>query len=327
MNKTLPYALVAFLLLNISAARFPAGRVGNEPQTRAALGELLFHEKRLSKNNTISCASCHIPAFAFADTVSFSLGANGLPGKRNTPSVMNMAARPYFFYDGRAASLEEQVRFPVEDHLEMDIPFSEACRRIETDQNYIRLFQKIYGAPPDSNSIRDALSEFERTLETSDTPFDRWMNGDSLAMSPSAIRGRELFMDDKKTRCFQCHFSPDFTGDQFRNIGLYDGQSLTDRGRFEITSDSADLGRFKTPGLRNVAVTAPYMHNGMFRTLREVLTYYNDPFKTVPNPVQLDTLMQQPLNLTEPELTDLENFLHTLTDDRFAKGNRERFKK
>lgn len=290
-----------------------------EPANKVELGRMLFNEKLLSKNNTISCASCHIPAFAFADTIPFSKGANGASGKRNAPSVMNMASRPYFFYDGRAASLKQQVSFPIEDHLEMDQSFAEACRKIAADPKYNKYFMKIYGVNPDSTSIRDAIASFEMTLETSDTPFDRWMNGDSLAMTEEAIRGRKLFMDDSKTKCFLCHFSPDFTGDEFRNIGLYDGKIYVDKGRFEITKDSADLGRFKTPGLRNVAVTGPYMHNGMFSTLREVLDYYNDPFKTILHPINTDSLLRKPLGLNESELQDIESFLHALTDDRFSK--------
>ena len=289
-----------------------------EPENKVALGEMLFHEKRLSKNNRISCASCHIPEFAFADTVRFSIGADGLPGKRNTPTVMNVSVRPYFFYDGRVATLEDQVSVPIEDHLEMNMQFMEACKKVTEDSLYQVYFKKIYGSVPDAINIRDAIAAFERSLETSDTPFDRWMNGDTAAMGPSAIRGRELFMDEPRTKCFSCHFSPDFTGDEFRNIGLYDGKNLTDAGRFEITGDSSDIGKFKTPGLRNIAVTPPYMHNGMFSTLREVLVYYNDPYKVVPEPVGMDSLMLKPLGLSEEELFDLESFLRALTDDRFS---------
>jgi len=309
--------LLLFLILFQVISAFRTGDISGDPKTKSALGELLFKEKKLSKQNKLSCASCHIPEFAFADTIAFSIGENGQPGRRNTPSAMNVSARPFFFYDGRATSLEEQVSFPVEDHLEMNLSFAKACEKIRTDKKYIRYFREIYNELPDERNIRDAIASFERTLETDQSPFDRWIKGDSSAMTASAVRGRNLFMDDKKTKCFLCHFSPDFTGDQFRNIGLYDGKALNDAGRFEITCDSNDLGRFKTPGLRNVAVTAPYMHNGMFATLKEVLEYYNDPFKVVMNPVNTDTLMQQPLGLTEKELADLESFLHALTDKRF----------
>ncbi len=124
----------------------------------------------------------------------------------------------------------------------------------------------------------------------------------------------------KKAKCFDCHFSPDFTGDEFRNIGLFDQHQFVDRGRFDVTKDSADLGKFKVPGLRNVAITPPYMHNGMFNTLEEVIEYYDNPFKFVANPINADSLMQKPLGLTKEEKSDLVAFLHALTDLRFVKN-------
>ena len=287
------------------------------PKTEAQLGEKLFFEKMLSADRSLSCASCHIPSHGFADTVAFSRGVGGRLGKRNTPSSANVADRPYLFYDGRAASLEDQVRFPIEDHNEMDLPIEEAVKRVGADKNYAAWFRKIYGAAPTAKTLQAAIAAFERTIETSKTPFDRYMADDEKAMSASAIRGRELFMSDR-AKCFDCHFSPDFTGDEFRNIGLYDGVTFNDEGRYGITRDKNDLGKFKVPGLRNVAVTGPYMHNGMFRTLREVIEYYNDPYKVVKAPINIDTALAKPLNLTEQEKTDLENFLLALTDDRFV---------
>jgi len=286
------------------------------PSTPAQLGEMLFHEKMLSADGSISCASCHIPAFGFADTTAFSKGVGGRRGLRNAPSCTNISDRPYLFYDGRAATLEDQVQFPIEDTNEMALPIATAVSRLSNDKLYASLFQKLYGAPPTVKNLKAAIAAFERTLETSKTPFDRYMDDDEQAISESAKRGRELFMSDK-AKCFDCHFSPDFTGDEFRNIGLYDGVKYTDAGRYKISGDTADLGKFKVPGLRNVAVTAPYMHNGMFRTLKEVISYYNDPYKVVSQPVNIDTLLLKPLGLTQQEMDDLEAFLYTLTDDRF----------
>jgi cytochrome c peroxidase len=136
--------------------------------------------------------------------------------------------------------------------------------------------------------------------------------------SASAIRGREIFMD--KGKCFDCHFSPDFTGDEFRNIGLYNGKQLNDPGRFTITHTKDDLGRFKVPGLRNVAVTGPYMHNGMFRTLDDVINYYDDPAKVIPDAINRDPLLNGKLNLTVQDKQDLKAFLEALTDDRFKRA-------
>ncbi|GAA4465102.1 cytochrome c peroxidase [Nemorincola caseinilytica] len=288
------------------------------PATKEQLGEKLFFEKMLSADRSASCASCHIPAYGFADTAALSRGVGGHLGVRNSPSCANMSERPYLFYDGRAATLEEQVRFPIEDTNEMALPINEAVKRLRANKQYVEWFKKIFGEGPTERNLKVAIAAFERTLETSRTLFDRYMDGDSMAISASAIRGRELFMS-KKAKCFDCHFSPDFTGDEFRNIGLYDGVRYTDKGRYAITKKEEDMGKFKVPGLRNVSVTAPYMHNGMFRTLAEVIEYYDDPYKVVPAPVNMDTLMVEPLHLTAEEKKDLENFLLTLTDDRFKK--------
>lgn len=288
-----------------------------EPKNKEQLGEALFFEKLLSADSSISCGSCHLPAFAFADTVAFSKGVGGRLGKRNAPSCMNIAGRDLLFYDGRAASLEDQVRFPIEDHNEMNLPIAEAVSRLNKKEQYVRLFAAIFNSKPTETTLKEAIAAFERTLETSKTPFDRYMAGNDSAISASAIRGRELFMGPK-AKCFECHFSPDFTGDEFKNIGLFDGKKFNDSGRYSISKDIKDIGKFKVPGLRNVAATAPYMHNGMFRTLREVIDYYNDPYKTVKRPINTDSLLTKPLGLTETEKIDIENFLLTLTDDRFS---------
>lgn len=286
--------------------------------TPQQLGEQLFFDKILSADRSISCASCHIPAFGFADTVAFSKGVGGRIGKRNTQSCANVSDRPYFFYDGRAATLEEQVRFPIEDSNEMSLPIAQAVARLQQSQQYIKWFAQVYKSKPTEKHLKAAIAAYERTLETANTPFDRYMDDNEGAISASAIRGRELFMSSK-AKCFDCHFSPDFTGDEFRNIGLYDGVLLKDEGRYAITGNKDDLGKFRVPGLRNVAVTAPYMHNGMFATLRQVIDYYDNPYLTVARPINIDTLLAKPLNLTEQEKQDLENFMLTLTDDRFSK--------
>ncbi len=288
-----------------------------EPLTREELGRMLFEEPLLSADGTIRCASCHLPEFAFGDTAAVSVGVGGQKGTRNTPPITNMGFRSAFFWDGRAATLEEQVLRPIENPIEMALPLTEAIARLRADARYARYFQQVYGRLPDTAALADALAAFIRTLETADTPFDRWMQGDENAMSAAAVRGRAIFIG--KGKCFDCHFGPDFTGDEFRNIGLYNGQDLNDPGRFAVTKDSADLGRFKVPGLRNVAVSAPYMHHGAFRTLREVIDYYDNPDRFVPNSIGRDTLLARPLGLTEAEKDDLEAFLHALTDDRFKR--------
>lgn len=292
----------------------------NDPKDGVELGEKLFKDPILSADYSISCASCHIPELAFADTARLSRGVGGKLGERNTPSVMNMASRPYFFYDGRAATLEEQVFHPVRNPVEMNLAVKEAVARIQKNDNYQRWFQKIYGGAPDSARIGLAIAQFIRSLESlGDAPSDLWLREtDTLKeMSEAAIRGRNLFLN--KAKCFDCHFSPDFTGDEFRNIGLYDGKENNDVGRFAITKDSADLGKMKVPGLRNVGRTAPFMHDGRFKTLKEVVEFYDNPRLFVPNAINVDTLLQKPLGLTEDEKKDLVAFLHSLTDRKFKK--------
>ncbi len=287
-----------------------------EVSTPEELGKMLFFDPILSETRTISCASCHKPEFAFADTVAFSNGVHGRKGLRNTPSAMNMSAREAFFWDGRAATLEEQALFPISDTNEMNLPIPVAVARLTEDSKYAALFQKVFNKAPDAQSLGAALAAFQRTLETSDTPNDRWMNDEPGGLTAQQERGREIFR--VKAKCFECHFTPDFTADEFRSIGLFNGRQHNDSGRYMVTRDLADLGKFKVPGLRNVAVTAPYMHDGSMKTLREVIDYYDNPHAVLPDGMNRDTVLLEPLRLTEQEKLDLEAFLHSLTDDRFV---------
>lgn len=285
------------------------------PVTKEELGAFLFSDPILSQNNEISCASCHIPEFAFSDTAAFSKGVNGKTGTRNTPSSMNLNARSFFFHDGRAETLEEQAAGPIENPLEMNLPIAEAVKKLIADISYKSYFKKIYNELPNRTNLLDAIASFERTLETSNTPFDKFMKSDRMAISEAAKRGQQVF--NVKGKCFDCHFGPDFTGDQFRNIGLYNAKELNDAGRFLITKDSADIGKFKVPGLRNIMLTGPYMHNGMFRTLAQVIDYYDNPSQFVKGSINSDSLLLKPLNLSVSEKNDLLEFLKTLTDERF----------
>lgn len=285
--------------------------------TPAQLGEKLFFDPILSVDYTVSCASCHKPEFAFADNVPLSKGVGGKLGNRNTPSVMNMSMREHFFWDGRAASLEAQVVGPIENPVEMNLPFAKAVDRIKSNAEYQKLFQRVYKHKPDSASIVAAIAAFERTLETDKTPNDRWLNDEPNGLTEAQIRGRDLFMSNR-TRCFDCHFTPDFTADEFRNIGLFNGKTANDSGRYIISKNPKDLGAFKTPGLRNVAITAPYMHDGSFKTLREVIDYYDEPEKFMMHSINRDTILPKKIGLTEQEKQDIEAFLNALTDDQFV---------
>lgn len=283
------------------------------------IGKKLFFDKLLSADQSLSCETCHQQAFAFSDTSAFSKGVDGKIGTRNTPSVMNMSARPYFFYDGRSPSLEDQVFHPIRNPIEMNLSVVDAVQRVRKNPEYIRLFKKVFRHKPDSILIGKALAAYIRSLESpGNSSSDIWLNTPgSQALDASQIRGRFIFMN--KGKCFDCHFSPDFTGDEFRNIGTYNGKNLNDVGRFAITKNDADLGKFKVPGLRNILVTGPYMHNGMFKTLREVVDFYDNPDLFVPDAINKDSLVMKPLALSETEKVDLVHFLEALTDKAYIK--------
>jgi cytochrome c peroxidase len=286
-------------------------------KTKAALGKKLFSEKILSKDSSLSCASCHIPTFGFSDTVAFSKGIFGKLTSRNVPSILNMKNRPYFFWDGRAATLEEQALIPIANPDEMGLPIKEAIARLNANAEYRKLFLQIFGSAPNAKNLGAAFAAFERTLETSQSKFDLSVD-DKVKLTAQEERGRKLFVSDK-THCFDCHRGPDFTNDEFKNIGLYDGKKLLDKGRFIISGDSNDLGKFKTPGLRNIAITAPYMHDGRFKTLEQVVNYYNTPDAFVFSPINIDSTLKSSLGLLPEEKADLVAFLKTLTDKRYVK--------
>lgn len=288
-----------------------------EPATKAELGKLLFFDPILSKDNTISCASCHIPEHAFADTAAVSKGVGGIKGTRNTPSAMNVLLQRAFFWDGRAKTLEEQALKPIENPVEMNLPIDSAVHRLQQNKLYADYFAKIFNSIPTKENLAKAIAAFERTLETSNSPFDEWKySGKEDAVSDAVKRGFIVF--NTKGKCIQCHFGADFANtNDFRNIGIFDGRQFNDSGRIVVTGKPDDIGKFKVGPLRNVAITAPYMHNGMFATLEEVIEFYDDTEKFIRDPINKDTLLAKPLGLTDGEKKDLLEFLKALTDKRF----------
>ena len=314
---------IIFLIITIAILFIHAASADPKPVDKAALGKLLFFDPVLSRNKTISCASCHKPAYAFADTTAVSVGVKNRKGTRNTPTAMNVLLQKFFFWDGRAKSLEEQALAPIENPSEMNLSIGEALERLRKNKNYRAYFKKIFNSEPNRENLAEAIAAFERTLETSNSPFDSWkFSDDSNAVSASVKRGYAIF--NGKGKCSQCHFGADFTANEFRNIGLFDGRKLNDSGRGAVTGSREDIGKFKTASLRNVAITGPYMHNGMFRTLKEVISFYNDPGKIIPAAVNRDSLLAKPLGLTLREKRDLESFLLSLTDKRFSAGRRRK---
>lgn len=293
--------------------------------TKEELGRQLFFDPILSINKNTSCASCHLPAYAFADTLAKSIGHNGKKTLRNTPTVMNMGARSSYFFDGRISNLKEQIFEPILHPDEMGFNEKGLLKRLNKNKKYKKYFKILYADGGISKStISDAIGSYIRQLETNNSPFDQWMRNEAK-LSPSAIRGREVFLSTK-AKCFDCHFSPDFTVDDFKNIGIYDEKQFLDKGRYNITKLEEDKGKFKVPGLRNVAMTAPYMHNGMFATLAEVIEYYDNPRKFIANPINIDSTLAKPLGLTNEEKYDLVSFLISLTDDTYT-VNKDHYKK
>jgi len=307
-------ALYISLFLATTVIVFSNFATKRQALDEAALGKRLFMDNILSSDYSLNCGSCHRPEFAFADTSAVSTGVYGRKGTRNTPTAMNVTDRPMFFWDGRAATLEEQALMPIENPVEMNLPVDSAVARLLRHAEYPQLFEQVFGEAPSRNTLARALAAFERTLDTG-SPYDKFMLGDESAISAAAKRGLTVF--NEKGKCIECHFAADLTGDEFRNIGLLDYNTYTDVGRFLVTKDSADLGKFKVPTLRNVAITAPYMHDGSFRTLREVIDYYDRPDDFVKHTHNRDTLLNAPLGLTEQEKQDLEAFMHTLTSPQF----------
>ena len=286
---------------------------------RVSLGEKLFHEKALSRDGTISCATCHQADAAFTDRLPVSTGIEGRKGDRNAMPLFNLAWKREFFWDGRAKSLREQVLMPIQDHREMDESLERVCEKLTTSPGYPQLFQSAFRSPGiTAEKISLALEQFLLTLSARDSKFDRAMSG-KAALSDDEKRGFELFMTEFEPRtgqygadCFHCHGGALFTDHQFHNNGL-DG---SDSGRAKITNAPADEHKFSTPSLRNVALTAPYMHDGRFATLEEVIEHYSSG---VHRGVTLDpNLAKHPekgLNLSSADKAALVAFLKTLTEE------------
>lgn len=280
------------------------------------LGRKLFYDKRLSDDGTKSCASCHLQSSAFADPEPFSQGITGERGTRNAMQVINMGWTPSLFWDGRASSLEAQAFGPVVNPVELNTTWPEVEERIADDRLYPVLFHMAFGeAGVDSVKISKAISQFERTLLSFNSRFDRYFYGDGAGFTESEANGYDIFFSERGD-CIHCHAGPLLTDNEFRNNGL-DAMPL-DEGRKAFTGLGSDLGKFKVPTLRNIEYTAPYMHDSRFETLEEVVEHYNSGVHSdSPN---LDPEMHNAslgLNLTESEKQDLVNFLKTFSDPGF----------
>ncbi len=292
----------------------------NRPTADAiALGQKLFHDVKLSRDNTISCASCHLPQKHFVDGQAVATGIGGQRGTRNAPTLLNAAYSAAQFWDGRAASLEQQAQGPITATNEMNMPAEMCVARLTADASYKEEFAKVFGSGPITMSkIEQALASFERTLLSGNSPFDQsQFGGVKTALSAAALRGLAVFKGRKKGNCVACHTIGEqfalFTDGKFHNlgVGLNASGELTDLGRFTVTGKESERGLFRTPSLRNVAKTAPYMHDGSLKTLTEVIDFYLGGGNSNP---QLDSEIK-PLPLTAQERSDLLAFLASLTGE------------
>ncbi len=247
-----------------------------------ALGRSLFYDPRLSKDDTISCATCHNPVLDFTDGNKISHGVGGSAGVRNAPPIVNAAYLRLQFWDGRATSLEEQAAFPIANPVEMNQPHDISVAKLAKDPQYDVLFNETFGPGGVTlQRIENALASFERTVLSGNSAFDRYQfGGDKTALTPSQIRGFQIFTDTKRGNCSTCHTVNDkyalFTDGKAHNIGVGAGDAGTfsDMGRYPQTKADADRGAFMTPSLRDVARTGPYMHDGSLKTLKDVVDFY-----------------------------------------------------
>jgi cytochrome c peroxidase len=278
------------------------------------LGRRLFYDPILSGDSTQSCGSCHIQSNNFGDTLRFSVGIDDIEGTRQAPTIVNAAWLKDAFWDGRAGSLEDQAKQPVPNEIEMHLEWSEAVARLSAHPDYPDLFCAAFGTRTVTQErVVKAIAQFERTFVSADSRHDRFERGE-IQLTPMEEAGRQIFFTEVGD-CFHCHGQAIGFDRDFHNIGL--DSVIVDEGRGEVTGDPADDGKFKSPALRNIMVSAPYMHDGRFATIDEVIVHYNHGFFDSPS---VDPLIRA--RLTRPKLTPgqidtLKAFLHTFTDDTF----------
>ena len=288
----------------------PAPSTNLNYKAKIELGKQLYFDGRLSKNGAISCAFCHNPGTGFADPRQTSIGIDGGVGGRQSPTVYNTAFNHLQFWDGRARSLEEQAIGPIQNPIEMGETHENVVKKLGKIKGYQQQFRAVFGTEVNLQGIAEAIAAYERTVISTNSAFDKYVAGDVKAMDESAVRGMALFKG--KARCILCHSGPNFTDNQFHNLGVPQvGPLKEDLGRYYVTKAEKDKGAFKTPTLRSIVETAPYMHDGAFKTLEEVVDFLHVGGGANSN---LSPLVK-PLNLTPEEKTDLVAFLKALTGE------------
>lgn len=268
-------------------------------EEKAKLGKKLFFDTRLSKDNTISCATCHIIDQGGDDNLPVSFGIDGQKGTRNAPTVLNAKFNMVQFWDGRAENLQDQVRFPIHNPVEMDSNFDEICKKLKQDNSYMEIFESIYNDGINQNNIIDAIAEYENTLITPHSRFDKYLKGDKSALNEQERNGYKLF---KEYGCISCHNGVNIGGNLMQKFGIFEKFKTADYGKYNITKKIEDKYYFKVPTLRNIQLTSPYFHDGLTPTLKEAvkkMSYYQVGYE-----------------LTEKETEDIVSFLKTLTGKR-----------
>lgn len=270
---------------------------------KIALGKQLYFDPRLSADSTVSCATCHNPKHGWSDARATSEGVGGKLGGRNAPTIINSAFSRFQFWDGRAATLEEQALGPIANPIEMNMPVGDAVKRLNEIEGYKTQFKEIFGTEVTEANLAKAIAAYERTIVSGDAPYDRYKAGDKTALSESAQRGMELFFG--KANCSACHSGPNFSDFAFHNIGIGMDKAEPDKGRVVISKLGGDTGAFKTPTLREVARSGPYMHDGSLKSLEEVVEHYDKG--GIANQYLDEEIFE--LNLTDQEKADLITFM------------------
>lgn len=277
---------------------------------KAELGRYLYFDRRLSADDTVSCASCHDPRYAFTDGAAVSTGIRSQKGNRSAPTIINRAYSLAQFWDGRAGSLEEQAKGPMANPIEMGNTHEAIAGRLQGIAGYRPLFAKAFGTGEITiDRTAMAIACFERTVLSGNAPYDKYKRGDKKAMTAGQVRGMAVFFD--KAKCDKCHEGGNFTLNAYANLGVGTDKPDPDVGRFAVTKDPRDWGVFKTPTLREIEHTAPYMHDGSLKSLDEVVEFYNKGGIKNRN---LDENIK-PLNLTDQEKKDLVDFLKSLSGE------------
>lgn len=286
---------------------------GNELSAeRVRLGRRLFFDPGLSSDGTVSCATCHLPDRAFTSSDPLAIGVGKAVGRRNTPTIVNRAYGKFFFWDGRSPSLEDQALQPIENPIEMANKLSAVIDSLRADASYREQFDAAYPGGVTTENLARALASFQRVVLSGNSAADRFQAGDFSSLSDEARQGMWIF--ESRGQCWRCHSGPNYTDEAFHNTGVSWGKTPLDLGRFEVTEKEADRGRFHTPTLRDIHLTAPYMHDGSIATLDEVVEFYNKG--GVANP-HLDSVIK-PLDLSERDKKALVAFLKALAGSEQA---------